>query len=187
MFYETTKNDHGLPYNPFKAIVAPRPVGWVTTMSAKGEINLAPYSFFNAVSDDPPIVMFSSDGYKDSLTFVAETKEFVWNLATFDLRAAVVETSGTFPRGVNEMVAARLGAAPSRLVRPPRVANSPCALECKLLQIVDLANLEGEPVHRHVVFGQVVGVHIDDRFIKNGRLDTAAMQPIARCGYSEYA
>ena len=187
MFYDTSKNDHGLPRCPFKAIVSPRPVGWVTSMSAKGEINLAPYSFFNAVSDDPPIVMFSSDGYKDSLTFVAETREFVCNLATFDLRAAVVETSASFARGVNEMAEAGLAPAPSRLVRPPRVAASPCALECRLLQIVALDNLDGRPVDRHVVFGQVVGVHIDDRFIRNGRLDTAAMQPIARCGYSDYA
>ena len=187
MFYDTSRNDHGLPRCPFKAIVSPRPVGWVTSMSADGEINLAPYSFFNAVSDDPPIVMFSSDGYKDSLTFVAETREFVCNLATFDLRAAVVETSASFARGVNEMAAAGLAPAPSRLVRPPRVAASPCALECRVLQIVALDNLDGRPVDRHVVFGQVVGVHIDDRFIRNGRLDTAAMQPIARCGYSDYA
>ena len=128
MFYETSKNDHGLPRCPFKAIVSPRPVGWVTSMSAKGEINLAPYSFFNAVSDDPPIVMFSSDGYKDSLTFVAETKEFVCNLATFDLRAAVVATSASFPRGINEMAEAGLTPSPSRLIRPPRVAASPAAL-----------------------------------------------------------
>jgi flavin reductase (DIM6/NTAB) family NADH-FMN oxidoreductase RutF len=187
MFYDTRKNDHGLPRDPFKAIVSPRPVGWITSMSAKGEINLAPYSFFNAVSDDPPIVMFSSDGYKDSVTFIAETKEFVCNLATFDLRAAVVATSSSLERGVNEMEFAQLAAAPSRLVRAPRVAASPCALECKLLQIVDLNNTEGAPVHRHVVFGQVVGVHIDERFIRNGRLDTASMQPIARCGYSDYA
>jgi flavin reductase (DIM6/NTAB) family NADH-FMN oxidoreductase RutF len=187
MFYETSKNDHGLPRDPFKAIVSPRPVGWITSMSANGEINLAPYSFFNAVSDDPPIVMFSSDGYKDSLSFIAETKEFVCNLATFDLRGAVVETSASFARGINEMTEAGLAPAPSRLVRPPRVAASPAALECKLLQIVDLNDLTGAPAHRHVVFGQVVGVHLDERFLKNGRLDTAAMQPIARCGYSDYA
>jgi flavin reductase (DIM6/NTAB) family NADH-FMN oxidoreductase RutF len=187
MFYDTAKNDHGLPRNPFKAIVSPRPIGWITSMSAKGEINLAPYSFFNAVSDAPPIVLFSSEGPKDSLVFIEETKEFVCNLATFDLRAAVVETSAQFPRGVNEMEQSGLMPAPSRLVRPPRVAASPCALECKLLQIVDLADLEGKPSHRHVVFGQVVGVHIDDRFIKDGRLDTAAMQPIARCGYADYS
>src|SRR5229473_1252466 len=138
MFYDTAKNDHGLPRDPFKAIVAPRPIGWITSMSAQGEINLAPYSFFNAVSDAPPIVLFSSEGPKDSLVFVEETKEFVCNLATFDLRAAVVETSAQFPRGVNEMEQSGLTPAPCRLVRPPRVAASPCALECRLLQIIEL-------------------------------------------------
>ena len=187
MFYDTAKNNHGLPRNPFKAIVAPRPIGWITSMSAKGEINLAPYSFFNAVSDNPPIVLFSSEGPKDSLVFVEETKEFVCNLATFNLRAAVVDTSEDLPRGVNEMEKSGLAAAPSRLVRPPRVAASPCALECRLLQVIHLVDLEGRASSRYVVFGQVVGVHIDDRFIKNGRLDTAAMRPIARCGYADYS
>jgi flavin reductase (DIM6/NTAB) family NADH-FMN oxidoreductase RutF len=148
---------------------------------------LRPYSFFNAVSDEPPIVMFSSHGLKDSVVFIAETKEFVCSLATYELRDAVAQTGMEYPRGVNEMVEAGLEPAPSRLVRPPRVAKSPCALECKLLQIVDLDDLEGRPAHRHVIFGQVVGVHIDDRFIKDGRLDTAAMAPIARCGYADYA
>lgn len=187
MFYETAGNNHGLPRNPLKAIVSPRPIGWITSMSAKGEINLAPYSFFNAVSDTPPIVLFSSEGRKDSLTFIEETKEFVCNLATYDLRTAVVATSGDFPRGVNEMEQAGLAAAPSRLVRPPRIAASPCALECRLLQILDLTDLDGQPAHRHVVLGQVVGVYIDDRFIKDERVDTAAMRPIARCGYADYA
>jgi flavin reductase (DIM6/NTAB) family NADH-FMN oxidoreductase RutF len=187
MFYDTAKNDHGLPRDPFKAIVSPRPIGWITSMSPKGEINLAPYSFFNAVSDDPPIVLFSSEGLKDSMTFIEQTKEFVCSLATFDLRHAVVQTGVDFPRGVNEMKEAGLEPATSRLVRPPRVAAAPCALECRLLQIVHLADLNGQLSHRHVVFGQVVGIHIDDRFISNGRLDTAAMAPIARCGYSDYA
>ena len=187
MFYDTARNDHGLSRNPFKAIVAPRPIGWITAISVKGEINLAPYSFFNAVSDEPPIVLFSSEGRKDSLVFIEETKEFVCNLPTFDLRTAVVKTGYEFPRGVNEMREAGLEPAECRLVRPPRVAASPCALECKLLQIVDMVALDGTPAHRHVVFGQVVGIHIDDRFIKDGRLDTAAMAPIARCGYSDYA
>ncbi len=187
MFYETAKNDHGLPRDPFKAIVVPRPIGWITSVSAKGEINLAPYSFFNAVSEHPPMVMFSSGGRKDTIAFVEETKEFVCNFANFALREAV-STSGTeYPRGVNEMIEAGLAPAPSRLVRPPRVAASPCALECKLLQIVDLTDLDGRTSQRYVVFGQVVGVYIDDAFIKDGRLDTAAMQPIARCGYSDYA
>ena len=132
-------------------------------------------------------MLFSSEGPKDSLVFVQETGEFVCSLATFELRAAVVATSAQFPRGVNEMREAGLAPAPCKLVRPPRVAASPCALECKLLQIVDLNDLTGSPVHRHVVFGQVVGVHLDERFLKNGRLDTAALQPIARCGYSDYA
>jgi flavin reductase (DIM6/NTAB) family NADH-FMN oxidoreductase RutF len=187
MFYDTAKNDHGLPRDPFKAIVAPRPIGWITSMSAQGEINLAPYSFFNAVSDAPPIVLFSSEGPKDSLVFVQETREFVCSLATFELRAAVVATSAQFPRGVNEMEQCGLTPAPCQLVRPPRVAASPCALECKLLQIIDLKDLEGRSSHRHVVLGQVVGIHIDDRFIKDGRLDTAAMAPIARCGYADYS
>jgi flavin reductase (DIM6/NTAB) family NADH-FMN oxidoreductase RutF len=187
MFYETAKNDHGLPFNPFKAIVAPRPIGWISTMSAKGEINLAPYSYFNAVADNPPIVLFASDGPKDSIVFARETGEFVCNLATYDLRAEMVASSFGFPRGVNEMIEVGLEPAPSRLVRVPRVARSPCALECKLLQIVSLDQLDGSPSNRHVAFGQVVGVHIDERFIKDGRLDTAAMAPMARCGYADYA
>jgi flavin reductase (DIM6/NTAB) family NADH-FMN oxidoreductase RutF len=186
MFYDTTKNDHGLPRDPFKAIVVPRPIGWITSMSANGEINLAPYSFFNAVSEDPPMVMFSSGGMKDSVSFIAETKEFVCNLATHELCEAMTRTGADYPRGVNEMNEAGLAPAPSRLVRPPRVAAAPCALECKLLQIVDLADLDGASADRFVVFGQVVGVHIDDRFLKDGRLDVAAMRPLARCGYADY-
>src|SRR4051794_41543090 len=173
MFYETRKNDHGLPRDPFKAIVSPRPVGWITSMSANGEINLAPYSFFNAVSDGPPIVMFSSDGYKDSLAFIAETREFVCNLAIFDLIAAVVTTGISYPRGINEMTEAGLEAVPSRLVRPPRVKASPCAPERKLLEIVDPKDADGAPANRHVPFPQVGGIHIDDRFINDGRVATA--------------
>ena len=187
MFYQTGINDHGLPFDPFKAIVAPRPIGWISSLSAKGEVNLAPYSFFNAVSGQPPCVMFSSDGYKDSVANIAETKEFVCNLATWDLREAVNLTSATLPKEVNEMAEVGLEPAPSRIVKPPRVAATPCALECKLLQIVQLSELEGRPLDQFVVFGQVVGVHIDDRYLKDGRLDTAALQPIARCGYSDYA
>ena len=187
MFYETAKNDHGLPRDPFKAIVVPRPIGWLTSVSLKGEINLAPYSFFNAVSEEPPMVMFSSGGRKDSIAFIEETGEFVCNFASFALREAVSKTGMEFPRGVNEMIEAGLDPAPSQLVRPPRVAASPCALECKLLQVVDLHDLDGKASQRFVVFGQVVGVYIDDRFIRDGRLDTAAMQPIARCGYNDYA
>jgi flavin reductase (DIM6/NTAB) family NADH-FMN oxidoreductase RutF len=187
MFYEPDKRDPSLPHDPFKAIVAPRPIGWITSISAKGEINLAPYSFFNGVNSRPNVVMFGSEGFKDSAANIAETGEFVCNLATWDLREAMNLTSAPLPHGVNEMVRAGLAPAPSRLVKPPRVAASPCALECRLLKIVPLDALDGTRLDCHVVFGQVVGVHIDDRFIVNGRLDTAAMKPIARCGYDEYA
>jgi flavin reductase (DIM6/NTAB) family NADH-FMN oxidoreductase RutF len=187
MFYETAKNDHGLPYDPLKAIIAPRPIGWITSMAANGDINLAPYSYFNAFSTRPPIVGFSSESRKDSVDLVEETKEFVCSLATWDLRDAMNATSATLPRGVNEMEVAGLEAAPSRMVKPPRVAASPCALECKWLQTVAFRDLRGHEIGRFLVIGQVVGIHIDDRFIKNGKLDTAAMKPIARCGYHDYA
>jgi len=188
MFYEPEKRDKRvLPHDPFKAIVAPRPIGWITSISAKGEVNCAPYSFFNAISSRPNLVMFASEGLKDSVTFIEETGEFVCNLATWDLREAMNETSAPLPRGVNEMVRAGLEPAPSRLVKPPRVMAAPCALECKRLQVIRLQDIDGKPLDGHLVIGQVVGVHIDDRIIVNGKLDTAAMKPIARCGYDEYA
>jgi flavin reductase (DIM6/NTAB) family NADH-FMN oxidoreductase RutF len=187
MFYEPDKRDKAiLPHDPFKAIMAPRPIGWITSMSAKGEINLAPYSFFNGVNSRPNLLMFASEGRKDSVAFIEETREFVCSLATYDLREQMNTTSAPMARGVNEMVRAGLEPAPSRLVKPPRVAASPCALECKLIKIVPMETFDGQPVDCHVVFGQVVGVHIEDRFVVGGRLDTAAMQPLARCGYDEY-
>ena len=186
MFYEPHKRNHGLSHDPFKAIVAPRPIGWISSMSARGEVNLAPYSFFNGVSSVPPIIMFSSEGRKDSLTFIEETREFVCNLATWELRQQMNTTSGPFPRGIDEMKEAGLEPAPSILVKPPRVKASPCAMECKWLQTVRLHDIDGGTTEQHVVFGQVVGVHIDERFIRDGLLDTAAMRPIARAGYGDY-
>jgi flavin reductase (DIM6/NTAB) family NADH-FMN oxidoreductase RutF len=187
MFYDARSNNHGLRHDPFKAIVAPRPIGWITSMNARGEVNLAPYSFFNGINTRPALVMFGSEGRKDSLSFIAETKEFVCNLATWDLREAMNATAAPLARGVSEMERAGLAPAPSRLVKPPRVAAAPCALECKLIQIVSIEELDGRPVDCHVVIGQVIGVHIDERFIVDGLLDTAAMKPIARCGYDQYA
>jgi flavin reductase (DIM6/NTAB) family NADH-FMN oxidoreductase RutF len=186
MFYETATNAHGLPHDPFKALVTPRPIGWITAMSARGEVNLSPYSFFNAVSDHPNMVAFSSAGRKDALAFVEETKEFVCNLATYDLREPMNLTSAPLPRGANEMEHAGLTAAPSRLVKPPRVAESPAALECRWLQTVPLVPLDGGEPGYFLVIGQVIGIHIDDRFIVDGIVDTAAMRPIARSGYREY-
>ena len=187
MFYEPGKRDRALlPHEPFKALVAPRPIGWVTTLDGAGRVNLAPYSYFNAFSDSPHIVGFSSHGRKHSLANVEATGEFVCNLATWDLREAMNTTSASLPEGASEMEAAGLEAAPSRMVAPPRVAASPWALECKLLQIVALTALDGKTGY-YLVIGQVVGVHIDDRFVHQGRVDTAAMRPIARAGYDEYA
>ena len=188
MFYEPDKRDKRLlPNDPFKAIVAPRPIGWITSMSAAGEVNCAPYSYFNGINSRPNLVMFASEGKKDSVSFIEQTGEFVCNLATWDLRDAMNATSAPLTRGVNEMIRAGLEPAPSRLVKPPRVKASPCALECKLIDIIQMRTADGTALDNHVVFGQVVGVHIDERFIKDGRLDTAAMKPIARCGYDDYA
>jgi len=180
MFYEVAKRDHGLPHDPFKALVAPRPIGWISTASAKGEINLSPYSFFNAVSDQPPMVAFASQGRKDALTFIEETGEFVCNLATFELRDAVNETSAPLARGESEMTLAGLTPAPSRLVKPPRVAEAPAALECRHLQTVPLTPLSGAEARYFLVVGEVVAIHIDERFIVEGLVDTAAMRPITR-------
>ena len=188
MFYACDKRDRSLlPHDPFKAIVAPRPIGWISSISAEGEVNLAPYSFFNGVNSRPPMVMFASESRKDSVRNIEETGEFVCNLATWDLRDAMNATSAPLPHGANEMERAGLAAAPCVLVKPPRVAAAPCALECKLVRIVRLETHTHQPVDGHVVFGEVVGVHIDDRYVVNGVLDTAALQPIARCGYDQYA
>jgi flavin reductase (DIM6/NTAB) family NADH-FMN oxidoreductase RutF len=187
MFYEPTKRDRSvLPHDPFKALVAPRPIGWVSTVDGQGRVNLAPYSFFNAVSDNPHIVAFASDGKKDSVVNAEETGDFVMNLVSWELREAMNETSASYPRGVDEMAAAGLAAAPSRIVKSPRVRDAAWALECRWLQTLPMTTLEG--VTRYfLVTGQVVGVHIDDRFVVNGRVDTAAMRPVARAGYDEYA
>ncbi len=188
IFYEPQARDKKLlPQDPFKALIVPRPIGWVSTVSRSGAVNLAPYSFFNAVCEDPPIVVFSSNGRKDSLTFAEESREFVWNMATFALREQMNATSAPLPRGESEFAYAGLATAPSCCVAPPRVAASPAALECKVSDIFRLNDMTGAATENYLVFGQVVGVHIDEAFVKDGRVDTAAMQPIARCGYMDYA
>ena len=187
LFYEPHTRDKGIfPHDPFKALIAPRPIGWVTTTSATGAVNLAPYSFFNAFADTPPIIGFSSLGLKDSVTFAQETGQFVWNMPTFDLREAMNQTAAPLPRGRSEADFAHLEMAPSRLVKPPRVTASPAALECELIEIKRLTDRHGAPTGNYLVLGQVVGVHIDEAFIKDGMVDMAAMQPIARCGYMDY-
>ena len=184
MYYEA--DAPSLPHNPLKAIVAPRPIGWISAMDAQGRVNLSPYSFFNAVGGDPDMVMFSSAGRKDAITFAEEGGEFVCSLATFDLREAVNATSAPLPRGESEFGFAGLTPAPSRKVRPPRVAESPAALECKWLQTVPLVPLDGSAPNSFLVIGQVVSLYIDDRFVRDGRVDTGAMRPILRGGYFDY-
>jgi flavin reductase (DIM6/NTAB) family NADH-FMN oxidoreductase RutF len=188
IFYEPLTRDKGLlPHDPFKALIAPRPIGWISTMNREGAVNLAPYSFFNAVCDNPPIVAFSSNGAKDSMTFAEESGEFVWSMATYALRDQMNATSAPLPRGDSEFAFAGLATAPSYRVAPPRVAPSPAALECKVSDVFRLKDMTGAATENYLVFGQVVGVHLDEAFIKNGFVDTAAMQPIARCGYMDYA
>jgi flavin reductase (DIM6/NTAB) family NADH-FMN oxidoreductase RutF len=190
IFYEPAERDRSLlPHDPFKAIVAPRPIGWVSTLDADGVPNLAPYSFFNAVCDTPPMVMFSSSGLKHSATHAGDAREFVWNLPTYALREQMNLTSAALSGGESEFAHAGLSMAPSRLVAPPRVAEAPVSLECRVVETLQLRDLDGRTVDQHVVVGQVVGVHIDEAFVDaRGQVDTAALQPIARCGYrDEYA
>lgn len=187
MFFEPSPDKGGLPYDPFKAIVAPRPIGWISSVDAEGRVNLAPYSFFSAIGDRPPMVMFSSSGNKHSSANVAATNEFVCNLATWDLREAMNETSAAVERDVNEFEHAGLTMAPSRLVRPPRVAESPAALECRAVQMFRPVDLAGRETDQYVVIGQVVGVFIDDAYLRDGRFDMTLARTIARCGYMDYA
>jgi flavin reductase (DIM6/NTAB) family NADH-FMN oxidoreductase RutF len=188
VFYETLTNNHGLRHDPWKALVVPRPIGWISTIGKDGVCNLAPYSFFNAVSEKPHYVVFGSSGLKHSVHNIQETGEFVCSLATYDLRYKMNTTSAAVPRGVDEFPLAGLTAAACKLVAPPRVKESPAAFECKLWQIVDLPPAApGGPSGYHLVIGLVVGIHIDDAFIRDGVVDTGAMRPIARLGYMDYA
>jgi flavin reductase (DIM6/NTAB) family NADH-FMN oxidoreductase RutF len=186
-FYEPAKG-HGLPHDPFKAIVAPRPIGWISTRDRDGQVNLAPYSFFNAFGGDPPIIAFGSDGYKDSVRNIEATGEFVANFVTRPLAEQMNRTSAPVGPEVDEMTLAGLEAAPCRLVAAPRVAAAPAALECKLLQIIRLQDLDGRALDNYLTLGQVVGVHIDPQYLVDGIFDLAAAQPIMRGGYrADYA
>lgn len=173
-----------LPHNPLKAIVAPRPIGWISTMDRDGRLNLAPYSFFNAVADD--MVAFSSSGRKDAMTFAEEGGDFVCNLASHGLREAMNDSSAPLPRGESEFAHTGLATALSRKVRAPRVAEAAAAIECRWLQTVPLRPLDGSEPANFLVIGQVVSIYIDDRFVADGRVDTAAMEPILRGGYFDY-
>lgn len=175
------------------ALVVPRPIGWISTLDEDGVVNLAPFSFFNMVSGDPPCVMYcpngiksGTDGPKDSLLNVEATGEFVFNLCTDDLKEQMNLTAAHLPRSVDEMAEAGLEAASCNRVKPPRVKASPVALECVHLQTIELpSSASGAP--NHLVVGQVVGVHIDDDVIVDGRVDIGRLRPLARLGYLDYA
>jgi flavin reductase (DIM6/NTAB) family NADH-FMN oxidoreductase RutF len=191
MFYET-KDHHGLKHNPFKSLVVPRPIGWISSQDGNGVVNLAPYSFFNGVATEPPTVMFSSNGvhsegsYKDSVKNVRDTGEFVCNLATWETREAMNTTSAMVARSVDEFELSGLTPVPSELVKPPRVKESPVHLECTYLQTVELpCDKPGQS--NLVVFGQVIGIHIDDSIISDGMIDMNVFKPIARLGYFDYS
>jgi flavin reductase (DIM6/NTAB) family NADH-FMN oxidoreductase RutF len=192
MYYETDKNDHGLRHNPLKACVVPRPIGWISTLSVAGVVNLAPFSFFNVLCYDPPFVLFSAGaherdgGKKDTVVNIEATREFVYNMATWAQRDAMNRTSLIVEHGVDELRAAGLEALPSRLVRAPRVQGSPVHFECRLHEIVKLPGRTPRSDH-HVVIGRVVAVHIDDAALApDGRVDVLKIRPIARLGYKDY-
>lgn len=186
LFYETAANQHGLRHDPFKAIVAPRPIGWIGTRAADGRRNLSPYSFFNAVSDRPKLVMFSSNGHKDSVANIEETGVFTCSLASRNLAAAMNASSVAVPRGVDEFEIAGLTPVPGRLVDAPYVGEAYAVLECRRTQILQPLDLDGRPTENWIVFGQVVGIHIRPEIVRDGRLDMSVARPLGRMGYMDY-
>ena len=187
MFYDAVENKHGLKFDPFKALIAPRPIGWITSVSNDGICNLAPYSFFNAVADKPHYVMFSSKHLKDSINNVHESGEFTCSLSTWDLRFEMNLSSAPVPPNVDEYQVAGLTVAKSNFVGAPRVKESPAAFECKHWKTIELPDVDPETGNGHyVVIGQVVGIYIDDKFVEDGMVNTGEMRPMARLGYMDY-
>lgn len=191
MFYDTYLKNHGLPHDPFKACVAPRPIGWISTLSSNGVANIGPYSFFNGVAAEPPQVMYSTNGRqphgpKDTLTNIRETKEFVVNVATWDLRDAMNMTSLAAKPDENEFDLAGLTPAPSEKIAAPRIADSPINMECKLLKIVDLLSADPDQPNTMVI-GHVVGIHIREDILTDGLIDYTKVKLISRLGYKDYA
>jgi flavin reductase (DIM6/NTAB) family NADH-FMN oxidoreductase RutF len=180
-YYEPAKG-HGLKHDPFNAIIAPRPIGWISSRDGKGNVNLAPYSFFNGFCYHPPIIGFSSTSWKDTVQNVKDTGEFVWNLATLDLAKHMNATAAHVAPDVSEFQIAGLTAVPSKLVNVPRVAESPVAFECKLTEIIQLKGANGEKANAWLTLGEVVAVHIDKAMIKDGVYITALAKPIVRAG-----
>ncbi|GEO83234.1 MULTISPECIES: flavin reductase family protein [Alphaproteobacteria] len=187
MFYDTTSNAHGLAHDPFKAIVAPRPIGWIGTKGRDGAFNLSPYSFFNAVSDRPKIVMFSSSGRKDTLRNATETGVFTVNYVSANLVGAANASSAAVPYGTDEFSLSGLTPVMGQLVDAPLVGEAYAGLECRVTEIHTLRTVDGTLSDSHAVFGQVVGIHIDEKVIRGGRFDVALARPVTRLGYMDYA
>jgi flavin reductase (DIM6/NTAB) family NADH-FMN oxidoreductase RutF len=186
MYFDPRTEQHGLAHSPYTALVVPRPIGWISTIAADGVVNLAPYSFFNLVSSYPPFVLFSSADRKDSQRNAEETGEFVCNLASYELREPMNRSSAPYAQGVSEPARLGLEMAPSRQVKPPRVAAAPAALECKYFKTVELYGSDGRRNRSSIVIGEVVGIYIDDRVIVDGMVDIRRMRPVARLGYLDY-
>jgi flavin reductase (DIM6/NTAB) family NADH-FMN oxidoreductase RutF len=186
MYYDPRSQKHGLRHSPVTALVVPRPIGWISTISPQGIVNLAPYSFFNLVSGYPPWVIFASAPRKHSQVNAEATGEFVFNLATWDLREQMNASSADYPPGVSEPEAVGLEMVPSRAVKPPRVKRSPVAIECKYFKTVELIGSDGRTNRSSIVIGEVVGIYIDDAVIVEGMIDITRMRPIARLGYMDY-
>ncbi|MDX6021195.1 flavin reductase family protein [Scandinavium sp. V105_16] len=182
MYFYQPSDGHGLPHDPLNAIIGPRPIGWIASLDAQGNRNLAPYSFFNCFNYRPPIIGFASSGWKDSVRNIVETGEFVWNLTTFDLASAMNETSASLAPGEDEFVRAGLTPADSRIVRAPRVAESPVNFECRLSQCIQLTGADGAAIDTWLVLGEVVAVHIDESLLENGIYQTAKARPVLRAG-----
>lgn len=187
MFYEPALRNHGLKFDPFKALVAPRPIGWISSLSPDGKVNLAPYSYFNAVASRPPLVLFSSEGDKDSTKNIRQTGEFCCSIVGLELAQQMNQTSAALPHGMSEFGFSGLTPAPSRLVKPPHVREARAALECRLLDIIQPVTLEGTKADNFIVLGQVVGIHVDDTIIEDGRVRADKLKPLSRLGYNDYA
>jgi flavin reductase (DIM6/NTAB) family NADH-FMN oxidoreductase RutF len=174
---------HGLPHDPIKAIIAPRPIGWISSIGAAGVANLAPYSYFNMFSHKPPILIFGSEGRKDTLANVSQSGAFVFNLATRELAEQMNQSSGAYPTGTDEFEMAGLEKLDSETIVVPRVAGAAAAMECRVIETRQLHDLEGQPVLSHLVIGQVTRVHIRADMLVDGQFDIVRAGTIARCGY----
>lgn len=186
MFYTPDQRDPSLPHDPLKAIVSPRPIGWISTLSEEGVANLAPYSFFNAVGGMPPMLMFASEGFKDSARNAAQTGEFVFNYVSKDLAHDMNNSSANAPSGVSEFEHYSIAKAESKIVKPPRVAKAKASMECKVTSVVETNDIEGNLTGAVIIIGQVVGVHIDDQMIRDGRFDVTLAEPVTRLGYMDF-